>query len=199
MYRSELLLNLPYRSERETIKQRTRINQAAIVELDSDEQSESEEEGEDDQQHDEEGGEDGEVGDLHREGAQDKESRGLRQTFNSVLSKLSLAKENSSDTSTVSKSVAGTLERKLKGLSRMGSNISLNLDNLDKTRKKTFMFFTSQGEKGFIISDEDEFTGIIEIQGNKVQKKRKSKKKQTHNFCLPGEEQQPLIAMVEGD
>ena len=46
--------------------------QAAIVELDSDEQSESDEEGEDDQQHDEEGGEDGGVGDLHREGAQDK-------------------------------------------------------------------------------------------------------------------------------
>jgi len=80
--------------------------------------------------------------------------RTLKKTFTSLLSKIQLGRF-STDASSV-------------------TDTDSNCESSRKPGKKSFMYFASSAGRGFIISDDEEITGVISVKNKKQKKSRQS-------------------------
>ena len=121
----------------------------------------------------------------------------LKKTFTAMLSRMGSRRrlgggtgDTSSDNISISSRYSNALEtraladrpfsaRVRAGLSRASSVSSVNVTNTGKTSesaregKKTFMYFSSDVGKGFIISDDEEVTGVISVMNMSRKKTKK--------------------------
>ena len=118
----------------------------------------------------------------------------LKKTFTAMLSRMGSRRrlgggtgDTSSDNISISSRYSNALEtraladrpfsaRVRAGLSRASSVNSVNVTNTGKTSesgKKTFMYFSSDVGKGFIISDDEEVTGVISVMNMSRKKTKK--------------------------
>ena len=118
----------------------------------------------------------------------------LKKTFTAMLSRMGSRRrlgggggDTSSDNISISSRYSNALEtraladrpfssRLRAGLSRASSVNSVNVTNSGKTSesgKKTFMYFSSDVGKGFIISDDEEVTGVISVMNMSRKKTKK--------------------------
>lgn len=116
----------------------------------------------------------------------------LKKTFTAMLSRMGsrmagpgTAGDTSSDNISINSRYSNALETRAladkpfsmrRALSRASSVSSVNVTNSGKTSesgKKTFMYFSSDVGKGFIISDDEEVTGVISVMNMSRKKTKK--------------------------
>ena len=119
----------------------------------------------------------------------------LKKTFTAMLSRMGSRRrlgggtgDTSSDNISISSRYSNALEsraladkpfsaRVRAGLSRASSVNSVNVTNTggktSESGKKTFMYFSSDVGKGFIISDDEEVTGVISVMNMSRKKTKK--------------------------
>ena len=116
----------------------------------------------------------------------------LKKTFTAMLSRMGSRRrlgggtgDTSSDNISISSRYSNALETRAladkpfsmrRALSRASSVSSVNVTNTGKTSesgKKTFMYFSSDVGKGFIISDDEEVTGVISVMNMSRKKTKK--------------------------
>ena len=114
------------------------------------------------------------------------------KTFTAMLSRMGSRRrlgggtgDTSSDNISINSRYSNALETRAladrpfsarRGLSRASSVNSVNVTNSGKTSesgKKTFMYFSSDVGKGFIISDDEEVTGVISVMNMSRKKTKK--------------------------
>ena len=114
----------------------------------------------------------------------------LKKTFTAMLSRMGSRRmvgggqtgDTSSDNISINSRYSNALESRAladkpfsgrRALSRASSVNSVNTGRSSEPGKKTFMYFSSDVGKGFIISDDEEVTGVISVMNMSRKKTKK--------------------------